>query len=264
MPHFPRAVGPYRLERRLGGGGLGAVFLGRSPDRRTVAVKLVRPEFAAAPGFRLRFAAQVNAARRVDGPRTGRLVDADPDAGPPWLATAYVPSLREAVDLDGPLPPPAVAALGSGLAEALAAIHGCGLLHHDLTPSNVILAEDGPRVIDFGIAGVADDPSRAIPRPAIGTPSFTSPEQALAHDVGPPADVFALGAVLAFAATGRLPFGSGPAEAVLHRVVHGDPDLTGLPEPAPPSRPATSRSAPTRRSTCGTSGGRRPRASRAA
>ncbi|OLT11419.1 hypothetical protein BJF79_24125 [Actinomadura sp. CNU-125] len=213
-----RTAGPYRLERRLGGGALGEVFAGRSPDGRTVAVRLVRPELAADPGFRRRLAASAGAARRVDGPSVARLVDVDTT----WLACEYVEglTLRETVELHGPLPPPALAALASGLARGLAALHGRGVLHHDLKPSNVILAEDGPRLIDFGLAGLA---ARA------DAPSFASPEQVLDHDTGPPSDVFALGSVLAFAGTGRAPFGTGPAEPVRYRVGHAEPDLSGLP-----------------------------------
>ncbi|GGU93761.1 hypothetical protein GCM10010182_06800 [Actinomadura cremea] len=229
----PRRVGPYRLERRLGGGGMGQVFLGRSRGGRTVAVKVVRPEFAGDDGFRRRFALEIEAARRVGGFHTAQVVDADPDAEPPWLVTAYVPgpSLHEAVDLHGALPLPAIGVLGRGLAEGLTAIHACRLVHRDLKPSNVILAEDGPRVIDFGIARALDATSHTATHAVIGTPSFMSPEQAVGAPVGPASDVFSLGAVLAFAATGRTPFGTGPAQAVIYRVVHREPDLTGLSAP---------------------------------
>jgi hypothetical protein len=226
----PRRVGAYWLDSRLGGGGMGQVFLGRSPSGRRVAVKLVRPELAEDAGFRRRFALEVEAARRVGGFYTAQVVDADPDADPPWLVTAYIPgpSLQQAIATHGPLPATAVTVLGAGLAEGLAAIHTCGLVHRDLKPSNVILAEDGPRVIDFGIARALDATSHTLSRVVVGTPSFMSPEQARGHEIGPPSDVFSLGLVLAFAATGRSPFGAGPAEAMVYRIVHDEPDLTGL------------------------------------
>ncbi|WP_051732017.1 serine/threonine-protein kinase [Kitasatospora phosalacinea] len=227
----PHAVGGFRLEGRLGGGGMGQVFLGRSPGGRPVAVKLVRPELADDPGFRRRFATEVEAARRVGGFYTAQVVEADPDADPPWLVTAYVPgpSLHQAVETHGPLPAEGIAVLGAGLAEGLRAIHACNLVHRDLKPSNVILAADGPRVIDFGITRALDGTSATASRVVVGTPAFMSPEQARGHEIGPPSDVFSLGLVLAFAATGRSPFGTGPAEAIVYRVVHDEPDLAGLP-----------------------------------
>ncbi|MFF4189828.1 WD40 repeat domain-containing serine/threonine protein kinase [Nonomuraea sp. NPDC001831] len=230
-PGDPRQAGAYRLEGRLGGGGMGQVFLGRSPGGRPVAVKLVRPDLADDPGFRRRFALEAEAARRVGGFYTAQLVDADPEADPPWLVTAYIPgpSLHQAVEAHGPMPAQAVTVLGAGLAEGLGAIHACGLVHRDLKPSNVILAADGPRVIDFGITRALDATSHTLSRAVVGTPSFMSPEQARGHEIGPPSDVFSLGLVLAFAATGRSPFGAGRAEAVVYRIAHDEPDLTGLP-----------------------------------
>jgi len=210
----PRQVGAYRLDRRLGGGGMGQVYLGRSRSGRPVAVKLVRPELADDAGFRSRFALEVEAARRVGGFYTAQVVDADPDDDPPWLVTAYIPgpSLQQAVEEHGPLPVEAITVLGAGLAEGLAAIHTCGLVHRDFKPSNVILAEDGPRVIDFGIARALDATSHTLSRVVVGTPSFMSPEQARGHEIGRPSDVFSLGLVLAFATTGHSPFGTGPAQ----------------------------------------------------
>ncbi|MEV5829177.1 serine/threonine-protein kinase [Spirillospora sp. NPDC052242] len=232
-PGDPRTVGRYRLEQRLGGGGMGRVFLGRSRGGRVVAVKVVRPEFAEDDGFRRRFTREVEAARRVGGFYTAQVVDADTEADPPWLVTAYIPgpSLEEAVTRDGPLPLSRIIPLGTALAEGLSAIHACELVHRDLKPSNVILAEDGPRVIDFGIARALDAASGTASRILIGTPSYMSPEQADGGTVGPPGDVFSFGAVLAFAATGRSPFGTGTAQAVLYRVVHDEPDLEGVTEP---------------------------------
>ncbi|MCX5214313.1 ricin-type beta-trefoil lectin domain protein [Kitasatospora sp. NBC_00240] len=227
----PRQVGPYHLLGRLGRGGMGQVFVGRSPGGRVVAVKVVHPEIAGDAQFRRRFAHEVAAARRVGGFYTAQVVDADPGADPPWLVTAYVPgpSLQQAVDAHGPLPAGAVGALGAGLAEALTAIHGAGLVHRDLKPGNILLAADGPRVIDFGISRGLD--GTHISTTIVGTPGFMSPEQAKGLDVGPPGDVFALGAVLMFAATGRGPFGAGSIESIVYRIVHADPDLTGLPAP---------------------------------
>ncbi|MEU6729811.1 protein kinase [Nonomuraea wenchangensis] len=229
----PPHIGPYRVHSRLGGGGMGQVFLGRSPGGRLVAVKVVRPELADDTQFRRRFAAEVEAARKVGGFYTAQVVDADPNADPPWLATAYVPgpSLHQAIDDHGPLPLASVAVLGAGLAEGLAAVHACEVVHRDLKPGNVILAEDGPRLIDFGIARAMDATSHTQTSTVLGTPAFMSPEQAMAQIVGPASDVFSLGCVLAFAATGRSPFGEGPAHAVIFRVVHADPDLSGVTAP---------------------------------
>ncbi|MFF2040646.1 serine/threonine protein kinase [Kitasatospora sp. NPDC058170] len=227
----PQQVGPYRLLGRLGRGGMGLVFAGRSRGGRVVAVKLVHPEIAGDPQFRRRFAQEVAAARRVGGFYTAQVVDADPDGDPPWLVTAYVPgpSLQQAIDAYGPLPAAAVAALGAGLAEALTAIHGAGLVHRDLKPGNIILAGDGPRVIDFGISRALD--ATHVSTTIVGTPGFMCPEQVKGVDVGPAGDVFALGAVLAFAALGRGPFGAGSLESIVYRIVHVEPDLAGLPAP---------------------------------
>uniref|UniRef100_UPI003A8AF6BE protein kinase domain-containing protein n=1 Tax=Kitasatospora sp. SC0581 TaxID=3394360 RepID=UPI003A8AF6BE len=224
-------VGPYRLVARLGSGGMGQVFLGRSPGGLSVAVKLVRPELAEDAQFRRRFAHEIEAARRVGGFYTAQVVDADPEADPPWLVTAYIPgpSLREALARHGPMPAETVTLLGAGLAEGLAAIHACSVVHRDLKPANVILASDGPRVIDFGIARALDVTSGLTHTAVIGTPSFMSPEQLRGRPATPASDVFSLAAVLMYSATGRSPFGDGPTEAVVYRVVHDEPDLTGLP-----------------------------------
>ncbi|HEX2316033.1 MAG TPA: protein kinase [Thermomonospora sp.] len=231
-PEDPRQIGSYRLQGRLGGGGMGQVFLGRSPGGRPVAVKLVLPGLAADPGFRRRFAQEVDAARRVGGFHTAQVVDADPEADPPWLVTAYVPgpSLQGAVETHGPLPERTVRALGAGLAEGLAAIHACGLVHRDLKPGNVILAEDGPRIIDFGIARVMDGGTMTAAGAVMGTPGFMSPEQAGgATDLGPASDVFALGSVLTYAATGEGPFDAGSVASVVYRIIREDPDLGPIP-----------------------------------
>ncbi|WP_371498847.1 PQQ-binding-like beta-propeller repeat protein [Kitasatospora sp. NBC_00374] len=228
----PESIGPYRLLARLGAGGMGRVYLARSAGGRTVAVKVVRPELAEDQDFRTRFRREVDAARAVDGAYTAPVVDADPDSAVPWLATTYVlgPSLTEAVQTYGPLPERSVRALGARLAEALRAIHRAGLVHRDLKPSNVLLAADGPRVIDFGIARAMDGDSLTQTGVVVGSPGFMSPEQASGRGVGAPGDVFSLGSVLAYAALGRGPFdGASGAAAQLFRVVYHEPELDGLP-----------------------------------
>src|SRR3984957_2666032 len=236
LPSDPESVGPYRLIGRLGTGGMGQVYLARSPGSRLVAVKVIRPELAADPGFRSRFEREASAARSVSGMFTAPVVDAAPGGQPPWLATAYVPgpSLADAIAQRGPLPAGVVLTLAAGLAEALAAIHAAGLVHRDLKPSNVLLAGDGPRVIDFGISRAADASALTQTGMIMGSPGFLSPEQAEGRPVGPPGDVFSLGAVLAYAASGDGPFGAGPAVALAFRVVHAAPDLSGVPEPLRP------------------------------
>jgi eukaryotic-like serine/threonine-protein kinase len=227
----PQTMGPYRLVGRLGAGGMGQVFLGLSPGGRPVAVKAIRAELAGDPEFRMRFGREVAAARKVSGVFTAMVVDADIDGPVAWLATAYVPgpSLAEAVDSHGPLPEGSVLALAAALAESLTAIHAAGVVHRDLKPSNVLLAEDGPRVIDFGISRAAEATALTRAGLVIGSPGFMSPEQAMGGDVGKPSDIFSLGAVLAFAATGEGPFGAGTTAALLYRVVTGTPDLDRVP-----------------------------------
>jgi hypothetical protein len=227
----PVRVGPYVLLGRLGAGGMGRVFLGRSPGGRLVAVKLIRPELAADAAFRARFGREIEAARKVGGMFTAPVVDADPRAAEPWLVTAYVPgaSLADAVARQGPLPVSSVLALAAGLAEGLQAVHGAGLVHRDLKPSNVLLASDGPRIIDFGISRALEGTAVTRTDQVVGSPGFMSPEQADGREAGPASDVFSLGSVLAFAATGEEPFGTGPATALLYRVVHSEPSTAGLP-----------------------------------
>jgi YVTN family beta-propeller protein len=229
-PGDPERLGPYRLMGRLGSGGMGRVFLARSPGGRLVAVKMIHAELADIPDFRERFARELAAARRVSGLFTAPVVDADMDAPDPWLATAYVsgPSLGDEIASHGPLPVESVFDLAAGLAEGLAAIHAAGVIHRDLKPSNVLLAEDGPRVIDFGISRAAEISALTGTGLVVGSPGFMSPEQAEGGEVGTATDVFSLGSVLAFAATGKGPYGSGSAAALVYRVVHGDPDLDDL------------------------------------
>lgn len=212
---------------------MGQVFLAQSPGGRAVAIKVIQPELAAKGGFRDRFAREVSAARNVSGMFTAAVVDADPDAELPWMATAFVqgPSLADAVEEQGPLAPDAVLSLAAGLAEGLQAIHKAGLVHRDLKPSNVLLAEDGPRIIDFGISWAREERESRLTDAGIvvGSPGFLSPEQATGREVGPASDVFCLGAVLTYAATGDEPFGLGSTQALLYRVVHEPPDLTTVP-----------------------------------
>ncbi|CAM5609968.1 serine/threonine-protein kinase [Streptomyces violaceorubidus] len=211
---------------------MGRVYLSHTRGGRPVAIKVVRSELADDPAFRRRFGREIKAARRVKGAYTAELIDADPDGVPPWLATLYVPgpSLSGAVARSGPLPVPAVLWLMAGVAEALQAVHGAGIVHRDLKPANVLLAADGPRVIDFGISLAADSTAHTATGATIGTPQFMAPEQASAGDITAATDVFSLGQTAAFAALGKPLYGDGPAATVLYRIVHSEPDLSGLPE----------------------------------
>ncbi|MFJ4541064.1 serine/threonine-protein kinase [Streptomyces tibetensis] len=227
----PTVVGPYRLLGRLGSGGMGRVYLGRSAGGRTVAVKIVHPHFALDEEFRARFRREVEAARRVGGAWTAPVLDADPGARVPWVATAYAagPSLSAAIADAGPLPAHTVRALGAGLAEALAAVHELGLVHRDVKPSNVLLTLDGPLLIDFGIARATDGTaSLTSTGVSIGSPGYMSPEQILGKGVTGAADVFSLGAVLVYAATGEPPFPGDSSAALLYKVVHEEPELGPL------------------------------------
>ncbi len=230
----PRAVGEFRLLARLGAGGMGQVFLASSLAGRIVAVKVIHPELCRDTDFLRRFRNEVEAAQKVSGWYTAPVVAAGVDDNPPWLATAFVPgpSLEEIVTRHGPLPLPAVWRLAAGLAEALRAIHGTGLVHRDLKPANVLLAPDGPRVIDFGISRAVTDTRLTATGAIIGTLGYMSPEQVQALDTGPASDVFSLGSVLAFAGSGYAPFSAAagaPSASVMFRIVHGEPDLGGVP-----------------------------------
>ncbi|MEU9865607.1 protein kinase [Streptomyces sp. NPDC047971] len=233
-PDDPQWVGPYRLDGRLGEGGMGSVFLGTSPGGRKVAVKLIKRELSAAPQFRERFAREVDAARRVGGFHTAQVVDADPGAESPWLVTAFIPgpTLYEVVAKNGPLDAPAVRRLGAGLAEGLTAIHKCGLVHRDLKPGNVIISDDGPRVIDFGIARAMDASSLTATGTVVGTYPYMSPEQIRADRAGVASDVFSLGSVLAFAATGRGPFDAPTLIEIVQRILDEPPALDGIDDAA--------------------------------
>ncbi|MFJ6407000.1 serine/threonine-protein kinase [Streptomyces hydrogenans] len=254
-PEDPDAIGPYRLSARLGEGGMGRVYLGAARSGRRLAVKVIRPEIAADPGFRERFRREVAAARTVGGFWTAPIVDADPDGPVPWVASDYIdaPDLAALVRDGGPLPEVELRALAVGLAEALEAVHRAELVHRDLKPSNILVTGSGPRVIDFGISKAAEGATALTGTGlVIGTPGFMSPEQATGTPVGPPSDVFALGAVLAYAASGEGPFGEGSVPALLYRVVHDVPALDAVPqglrplvaaclEKAPEQRPSASR-----------------------
>ncbi|MDX2832647.1 serine/threonine-protein kinase [Streptomyces scabiei] len=232
-PELPEYAGQYRLESYLGSGGMGVVHLAASTSGLRLAVKVVHAEFAKDPEFRGRFRQEVAAARQVSGAFTAPVVDADTDSARPWMATLFIPgpTLAEHVKRNGPMPPGQLRRLMAGLAEALRDIHRAGVVHRDLKPSNVLLAEDGPKVIDFGISRPKDSELRTETGKLIGTPPFMAPEQfRRPREVGPAADIFALGSVTVHAATGRGPFDSDSPYVVAYQVVHDEPDLTGVPE----------------------------------
>ncbi|MFD3440989.1 PQQ-binding-like beta-propeller repeat protein [Streptomyces sp. NPDC058685] len=229
----PAALGAYRLTARLGTGGMGTVYLARSAGGRTVALKTMHADIASDAGFRSRFRLETDAARIIGGHHGATVVDADPLAATPWLATEYVlgPPLDDAVALAGPLPELSVRALGAALAGALGQLHLSDVVHRDLKPSNVMVTGYGPKIIDFGIARAAGDDHLTRTGSAAGTPAFMSPEQATGLEHTPAGDVFALAGVLVFAASGHGPFGTGQAADLIYRVRYAEPDLTGVPEP---------------------------------
>ncbi|WP_404952820.1 bifunctional serine/threonine-protein kinase/ABC transporter substrate-binding protein [Streptomyces sp. 147326] len=233
IPADPAVIGGNRLLGRLGSGGMGTVYLARSATGTLVAVKVIRADHTSNPDFRLRFRREVEAAGQLTGRWVVPVVAADAEAREPWLATPFVPgpALSEAVGGYGPLPVRAVRTLGARLAEALAQVHAAGLVHRDVKPGNILLAPDGPRLIDFGIARAEGAATLTAVDAVIGTPGYLAPEQARAGGptAGAPSDVFSLGCVLAYAATGHGPFGGGHAAAVVYRTVHDEPELTGLP-----------------------------------
>lgn len=226
----PRQLGPYRVRAVIGDGGMGRVYLATSPGGRAVAVKVIGPGRANQPGYRERFAREARAAMSVSGLYTASVVDADTTGERPYIATEFVPapSLAEATSKAGPLPPETVFALAGGLAEALAAIHRAGLVHRDVKPHNILLASDGPVVIDFGIA-VGDETSLTAVGMTVGTPGYIAPEVLRGQDPTPLSDVFSLACVLVFAARGTGPFGTGDPLAVAHRTANEEPDLNGVP-----------------------------------
>ena len=228
----PAEIAGYQLRARLGSGGMGNVYLSFTRGGRPVAIKVVRKEFADDAEFRRRFRMEVAAAQRVQGLYTAPVVDADPDAPVPWLATAYIagPSLSSAVTEHGPLPEPSVYRLLAGVAEGLSAIHSAGLVHRDLKPANVLLAADGPRVIDFGIARAIDATSLTGTGAIVGTPAFMAPEQVAGRPVSAATDVFALAHLAVYAATGHSVFGDGHYSSLVYRIAQEEPDLTGCPD----------------------------------
>lgn len=230
----PRRIGPYRIFAQLGRGGMGRVFLAGAPDGRLVALKLVHAEHVEEPGFRERFRREVAASRRVSGAYTAPVVDADVETEIPWLVTVFVPgpSLRQAIEAAGPLPPQTAARLAAGLATALGEIHAAGLVHRDLKPSNVLLAADGPRVIDFGVARATDGNTSELTHTGwlVGSPGYMSPEQAESKTPTPASDIFSLGAVVYMACTGIEPFMGASTPATLYNVVHAEPDMDAVPE----------------------------------
>ncbi len=226
----PAFIGPYRLLARLGEGGMGRVYLGISAGRRVVAVKVIHADHARDQEFRERFKIEVAAAKMVQAAFTAPVIDAGEDDDPPWLVTSLVagPSLANVIKSQGPMPAEPVWRLVAGLAEALAAVHACGIVHRDVTPGNVLLAVDGPRLIDFGLARALGSSNLTATGIVIGTPAFLSPEHVAGDPIGPPSDVFSLGSLLVFAATGAAPFGSGRPVEVLGRILAGEPDFRGL------------------------------------
>ncbi|MEU6811500.1 serine/threonine-protein kinase [Streptomyces sp. NPDC046831] len=240
------------VERVLGEGGMGTVYLARSRGGRSVAVKVAKPELARDPEFRERFRAEITAARAVGGFHTAPVVDADPDAPAPWLATAYVPgpTLAGLLTARGPMDEGSLRRLGLALAEALQAIHACGLVHRDLKPGNIIMADDGPRVVDFGIARALEESRLTVTGAALGTPGFLAPEQAEGLPVTAAADIFALGAVLVAAAGGSA-FGEGTPMMLMYRSVHHEADMTAVPAGLRPTVAACMAKEPEQRPTAG-------------
>jgi serine/threonine protein kinase len=226
----PSRVGGYRLVARLGAGGMGVVYLGETRDGQPVAVKVLRPELSDNPEFRTRFGREVTALTRIQGICTVRVIEADTEAPKPFLVTEYAdgPSLSEYVDAHGPLDPQMLYGLATGLAEALAAIHAAGIVHRDLKPSNVLLTAAGPKVIDFGIAQALDTTSLTRTGITLGSAGFMAPEQ-ITGRAGTATDIFTWAVTVAFAAGGKAPFGTGPSDAIMYRIMHADPDIIAVP-----------------------------------
>ena len=230
QPGDPESIGPYRLHARIGAGGMGVVYLASDATAREVALKLIREEFAADPGFRRRFARRGSAGQCVGGRYTAHYLDADLESSRPYLVSEYVPggNLVDYVAVHGPLEGDHLIGLAAGLSEGLVAMGAAGVIHRDLKPSNVLMGEHGPKLVDFGISTAADGTSLTQTGTIVGSPSWMAPEQAQGRAITAAVDVFSWGATVAFAATGRQPFGEGRAEAVMYRVVHEEPDLAGI------------------------------------
>jgi serine/threonine protein kinase len=239
-PDDPIRIGHYRLTARLGSGGMGVVYLGVAWDGSPVAVKVLRPELAGDQEFRRRFGREVAALVRVKGGCTVRVIEADSQSSTPFVVTEYAqgPSLSEHIDKHGSVSPDMLYGLATGLAEALAVIHAAGIMHRDLKPSNIILTDAGPKVIDFGIARRQDTTAMTQTGMMVGSIGFMAPEQISGHP-GPEADIFAWGVTVAYAASGRSPFGAGNTHSVLYRIMYGDPDIAAVPEELRPMVEAT-------------------------
>ncbi|GLY19011.1 serine/threonine protein kinase [Kineosporia rhizophila] len=229
-PGDPEQIGEFRVVGRLGGGGMGTVYLGEAPEGRLVAIKVVHEYLATDPEFRRRFGHEVEAASRISGTYTAEVLTADPDARLPWMATEYVEgrNLLQTIEASGPLHPDDVLDLAAGVADALTEIHRAGVIHRDLKPSNILMSPQGPRVIDFGIARAAEASTVTSTGKITGSAAYMSPEQAVGKRVGPATDIFSLGALLYYAATGEPAFGTGPATAMLYRTVHASVDMTPI------------------------------------
>jgi serine/threonine protein kinase len=226
----PSRIGRYRLTARLGAGGMGVVYLGTAKDGSQAAIKVLRPELADDHEFRVRFRREVTVLTRVQGLCTVRVIEADADSARPFLATEYAdgPSLAEQVSHGGPLDPAMLYGLATGLADALVAIHAAGVVHRDLKPANVLLTPAGPKVIDFGIAQAMDATSVTRTGTTVGSPGFMSPEQIMGI-AGQPSDIFSWALTVAYAASGHPPFGTGPTEAVLYRIIHDRAETAAVP-----------------------------------
>lgn len=233
-PGDPEQIGEFRVVGRLGGGGMGIVFLGEARDGTRVAIKVIHEYLASDPEFRRRFGHEIEAASRISGIYTAEVITSDTTAPLPWMATEFVEgrNLLQTVETDGPLPPAAVLELAAGVADALTEIHRAGVIHRDLKPSNILISPQGPRVIDFGIARAAENSTVTSTGKITGSAAYMSPEQAVGQRVGPATDIFSLGALLYYAATGEPAFGTGPATAMLYRTVHAEVDLRPIASPA--------------------------------
>ena len=249
-PDDPTRIGHYRLTARLGSGGMGVVYLGVAWDGSPVAVKVLRRELASDQEFRLRFGREVAALVQVKGTCTVRVIEADSQSATPFVVTEYAqgPSLSEHIDKHGSVSPDMLYGLATGLAEALTVIHAAGIMHRDLKPSNIILTDAGPKVIDFGIARRQDTTAVTKTGMMIGSLGFMAPEQISGHP-GPEADIFAWGVTVAYAATGRSPFGAGNTHSILYRIMYGDPDISAVPDALRPLVEAALAKDPRRRPT---------------
>lgn len=249
-PDDPTRIGHYRLTARLGSGGMGVVYLGVAWDGTPVAIKVLRPEHADDPEFRARFGREVAALVQVEGVCTVRVIEADSQSATPFVVTEYAqgPSLSEHIDKHGAVGPDMLYGLATGLAEALTVIHAAGIMHRDLKPSNIILTDSGPKVIDFGIARRQDTTAVTRTGMMVGSLGFMAPEQISGHP-GPEADIFAWGVTVAYAATGRSPFGGGNTHSILYRIMYGDPDIATVPDSLRPLVEAALAKEPQRRPT---------------